>query len=154
MVFRALASLVATALLLVGAPLSPSAAAMPAQAARHAPLAVGAMPQPRPEPRPDPDSGSRSGSRSDSGSEDSDRDRTLLAERDSGAVAVALTSWSTDHRPMVRDHPDAYTPVLPWIADLGRPWARVAPPGSEDMPDLNGAFALPFGRAPPFTEHM
>ncbi|MUL42317.1 hypothetical protein FZ103_14190 [Streptomonospora sp. PA3] len=135
-VSRALASLAVLALLLVGAPLSPGATALSAPTPPHAPLAVAAGQQER------------------SAHDGSGADRALLVERESGAVAVALPGWSTDHRPPVRDLPEAYTPVLPWMGDIGGPWGRVPPPGSIEAPRLDDAFALPFGRAPPLTEHV
>jgi len=135
-VSRALASLVVLALFLVGAPLSPNGSALAATAGVGVLETVGTAAEQR---------GAR---------EDSQSDRTLLTEHDSGAVAIAHPGWSTDHRVPVRDLPDAYSPVLPWVDDLGAPWALVPPPGSEAAPDPADPFALPFGRAPPLTERM
>ncbi|GAA4894069.1 hypothetical protein [Streptomonospora salina] len=134
-VSRALASLSVVALLLMGAPLSQGASALPAQTARHAPLAVAAASH-----------DDRRGSHGGSG-------RDLLVERDSGAVAVALPGWSVDHRPPVRDLAEVYSPVLPWLGDLG---VRVLVPLPESVgvPHLDDAFALPFGRAPPLSRGM
>ncbi|GAA4952744.1 hypothetical protein GCM10023224_41890 [Streptomonospora halophila] len=143
-VSRVLASLAVVALLLVGAPLSPGASALAAQTAGHAPLAVAAA----------ADAGSRADARGASGKTDSGSDRALLVERDSGAVSVALPGWKTDHRPVVRDLPEAYSPVLPWIGEFAGHWTLVPPPGSVEAPRLDDAFALPFGRAPPLTGRM
>ncbi|MFD0774757.1 hypothetical protein ACFQZ2_12535 [Streptomonospora algeriensis] len=134
-VSRALASLVVMALLLVGAPLSQGASALVAQTARHAPLAVATA------------------GYDDSRGDDSGSGRALLVERDSGAVAVAIPGWNADNRPPVRDLPETYSPVLPWLGDLGTR-VLVPPPGSVDIPHLDDAFALPFGRAPPLTAGM
>ncbi|WP_157036473.1 hypothetical protein [Streptomonospora alba] len=134
-VSRALASLAVMALLLMGAPLSQGASALAAQTARHAPLAVATA------------------NHDDSSDDDSGSGRTLVVERDSGAVAVALPGWSSEHRPPVRDLSEVYSPALPWLADLG---ARVLIPAPESVgiPHLDDAFALPFGRAPPLTRGM
>ncbi|MDT0301494.1 hypothetical protein [Streptomonospora wellingtoniae] len=143
-VSRVLASLAVVALLLVGAPLSPGASALAARTAGHAPLAVATA----------ADAGSRADSRSAAGGKDSGSDGALLVERDSGAVSVALPGWKADHRPVVRDLPEAYSPVLPWAGDFAGHWTLVPPPGSVEAPRLDEAFALPFGRAPPLPGRM
>ncbi|MDA0564405.1 hypothetical protein LG943_08710 [Streptomonospora sp. S1-112] len=127
MVTRAFAVLVALALLVLGAPVAPTAAAVPPPAAR----ADGARP-----------------------AVPADLPAALWDERDSGAVALAFPGWSGDHRPQVRDLPDAYSPELPWSPPPGGPWGRVPPPVSAPVPDTAVAFALPPGRAPPLTARV
>ncbi|WP_131100193.1 hypothetical protein [Streptomonospora litoralis] len=134
-VSRALAALVAVALLVVGAPLAPGGTALPASAARQAPLALAAA--------------GGSDANADTDTDGSGPVQTLLSEGDSQAVAVAFPGWSSDHRVPVRDLPDGYSPVLPWVGSLEAPWARVTLPGSTEAPVAGEAFALPFGRAPP-----
>lgn len=129
MVTRAFAVLVALALLVLGAPVAPTALAVPPPAAR----ADGARP---------------------AVPADRDLPAALWAERDSGAVALAIPGWSGDHRPQVRDLPDAYSPELPWAPPLDGPWGRVPPPVSVPAPDTADAFALPPGRAPPLTARV
>ncbi|MDA8371408.1 MAG: hypothetical protein M0026_16300 [Nocardiopsaceae bacterium] len=124
---RALAVLLVTALMVLGAPLAPAAAALSAQ--DRSPVIAESGPSPRPYAVAHP-------------------------RRDMHTAALALSAWGGDHRLSLRDLPDGYSPARPLLPDFGSPWGYVLLPESASPPDVPETFALPLGRAPPLTARV
>ncbi|GAA2011037.1 hypothetical protein GCM10009799_44030 [Nocardiopsis rhodophaea] len=149
-VSRALAMLLVAAALLLGAPLQP------ASAAASLPLSV--LPAGRAIAMPGPDveeaqpRACRPGHRASTAASTAQTARH--PDHHAATIAPAIPAWKGDHRPALRDIPEAYTPGIPRLPDIGNAWARAPLPGSARMPVHADVCSLPLGRAPPLTTRV
>ncbi len=124
---RVLASLVVAAVLMLGVPMPPFSAVI----SDDAPQAAAGAP-----------------------AEDSDSHALASAKPSSTTVALSLPANNGDHRQLVRDLPDVYSPADTLLPEIGGARDYVPLPESVSAPAFAEPFALPLGRAPPLTERV